>query len=147
MRKEEWNKARMELAAERKGQPKRGHGRQKGGQTEKTAAEQRVETVKWAKYPLLMNPDNLNERYKTKLQQILIRDRRLATAYRLKEDRGSSSSYLSRKSRGNWEVAKEGVVMPDTTVCRATAQDQAAQGRHSCHNLLRDFQRTHGVDK
>ena len=33
-----------------------------------------------------MNPDNLNERYKTKLQQILLRDRRLATAYRLKED-------------------------------------------------------------
>ena len=33
-----------------------------------------------------MNPDNLNERYKTKLQQILLRNRRLATAYRLKED-------------------------------------------------------------
>ena len=33
-----------------------------------------------------MNPDNLNEHYKTKLQQILLRDRRLATAYRLKED-------------------------------------------------------------
>ena len=76
----------MELAAERKGQPKRGRGRQKCGQTEKTAAEQRVETVKSAKYPLLMNPDNLNERYKTKLQQILLRNRRLATAYRLKED-------------------------------------------------------------
>ena len=85
VRKEEWNKARMELAAERKGQPKRGRGRQKGGQTEKTAAEQRVETVKSAKYPLLMNPDHLNERYKAKLQQILLRDRRLATAYRLKE--------------------------------------------------------------
>lgn len=86
VRKEEWNKARMELAAERKGQPKRRCGRQKCGQTEKTAAEQRVETVKSAKYPLLMNPDNLNERYKTKLQQILLRNRRLATAYRLKEE-------------------------------------------------------------
>ena len=38
------------------------------------------------KYPLLMNPDNLSESYKAKLQQVLLRDRRLATAYRLKED-------------------------------------------------------------
>lgn len=86
VRKEEWNTARAELAAERKGQPKRGRGRPKGGKPTKTAAEQRVETVKAAKYPLLMNPDNLSESYKAKLQQILLRDRRLATAYRLKED-------------------------------------------------------------
>ena len=33
-----------------------------------------------------MNPDNLSESYKAKLQQILLRDRRLATAYRLKEN-------------------------------------------------------------
>ena len=33
-----------------------------------------------------MNPENLSESYKAKLQQILLRDRRLATAYRLKED-------------------------------------------------------------
>ena len=86
VRKEEWNKARAELAAERKGQPKRGRGRPKGGQSAKTAAEQRVETVKSARYPLLMNPENLSESYKAKLQQILLRDRKLATAYRLKED-------------------------------------------------------------
>ena len=86
VRKEEWNKARMELAAERNAQPKRGRGKPKGSQAEKTAAQQRVETIKSAKYPLLMNPDNLSECYKAKLQQILLRDRRLATAYRLKED-------------------------------------------------------------
>ena len=33
-----------------------------------------------------MNPENLSESYKAKLQQILLRDRKLATAYRLKED-------------------------------------------------------------
>ena len=33
-----------------------------------------------------MNPDNLSESYTAKLQQILLRDRRLATAYRLKEN-------------------------------------------------------------
>ena len=50
----------------------------KGGKSVKTAVEQRVETVKAAKYPLLMNPDNLSESYKAKLQQILLRDCRLA---------------------------------------------------------------------
>ena len=33
-----------------------------------------------------MNPENLSESYKAKLQHILLRDRKLATAYRLKED-------------------------------------------------------------
>ena len=86
VRQEEWNKARAALAAERKGQPKQGRGRPKGGKSAKTVAEQRVETVKAAKYPLLMNPNNLSENYKAKLQLILLRDPRLATAYRLKED-------------------------------------------------------------
>ena len=54
VRKEDWNTARAELAAERKGQAKHGRGRPKGGKSTKTAAEQRIETVKAAKYPLLM---------------------------------------------------------------------------------------------
>ena len=33
-----------------------------------------------------MNPDNLNEAYQAKLKQLLLRNRRLATAYRLKEE-------------------------------------------------------------
>ena len=33
-----------------------------------------------------LNTYNLSESYKAKLQQVLLRDRRLATAYRLKED-------------------------------------------------------------
>ena len=33
-----------------------------------------------------MNPENLSESYQAKLKQILLRNRRLATAYRLKED-------------------------------------------------------------
>ena len=33
-----------------------------------------------------MNPDNLNEAYQAKLKQLLLHNRRLATAYRLKEE-------------------------------------------------------------
>ena len=33
-----------------------------------------------------MNPDNLNEAFQAKLKQLLLRNRRLATAYRLKEE-------------------------------------------------------------
>ena len=33
-----------------------------------------------------MNPENLNEAYQAKLKQLLLRNRRLATAYRLKEE-------------------------------------------------------------
>ena len=61
-------------------------GRPKGGKKEKTKLELQVKAVRSAKYPLLMNPENLSESYQAKLQQILLRDRRLATAYRLKED-------------------------------------------------------------
>ena len=42
--------------------------------------------MKSSKYPLLMNPEHLSETYQAKLQQILLYDRRLATAYRLKEE-------------------------------------------------------------
>ena len=35
---------------------------------------------------MLMNPDNLNEAFQAKLKQLLLRNRRLATAYRLKEE-------------------------------------------------------------
>ena len=41
--------------------------------------------MKSSKYPPLMNPDHLSESYQVKLQEILLYDKRLATAYRLKE--------------------------------------------------------------
>ena len=84
VRREEWNKARAELAKEKR--EKSDRGRPKGGRKQKTAAEQRVEAVKSSKYSLLMNPENLNEAYQAKLRQLLLHDRRLATAYRLKEE-------------------------------------------------------------
>ena len=85
VRKDEWNKARYELnKSNQKAKGKRG--RPKGGHKEKTTLELQIEAVRSAKYPLLMNPENLSETYQAKLQQILLRDRRLATAYRLKED-------------------------------------------------------------
>ena len=70
------------LDAVRKGK----RGRPKGGKKTKTKLELQVEAVRSAKYPLLMNPENLSESYQAKLKQILLRNRRLATAYRLKED-------------------------------------------------------------
>ena len=85
VRKQQWNKAREKVAAEKRGQAKRGRGRPKGGATEKTAAQNKAEVMKSSKYPLLMNPDHLGESYKAKLQEVLLYDKRLATAYRLKE--------------------------------------------------------------
>ena len=85
VRKQQWNKAREKVAAEKRGQAKRGRGRPKGGSAEKTAAQKEAEIMKSSKYPLLMNPDHLDESYQAKLQAILLYDRRLATAYRLKE--------------------------------------------------------------
>lgn len=85
VRKQQWNKAREKVAAEKKGQAKRGKGRPKGGSTEKTAAQTEAEIMKSSKYPLLMNPEHLSESYQAKLQQVLLYDKRLATAYRLKE--------------------------------------------------------------
>ena len=66
VRREEWNKARAELAKEKK--EKFGRGRPKGGKKQKSSAEQRVEAVKSSKYSLLMNPENLSETYQTKLK-------------------------------------------------------------------------------
>ena len=87
VRKEEWNNARNELKkASDKSKAKGKRGRPKGGKKEKTRLELQVEAVRSAKYPILMNPENLSESYQAKLKQILLRNRRLATAYRLKED-------------------------------------------------------------
>jgi len=85
VRKQQWNEARKKVAEENKGKPKRGKGRPKGGSAEKTAAQKEAEMMKSSKYPLLMNPEHLGESYQAKLQEILLYDRRLATAYRLKE--------------------------------------------------------------
>ena len=84
VRREEWNKARAELAKEKK--EKSGRGRPKGGRKQKSAAEQHVDAVKSSRYSLLMNPENLSETYQAKLKQLLLHDKRLATAYRLKEE-------------------------------------------------------------
>ena len=85
VRREIWNDARHELAKEKK-PDKANKGRPKGGHKEKSEVEQLVETIKSSKYPLLMNPENLNEGYQAKLKQILLHNRRLVTAYRLKEE-------------------------------------------------------------
>ena len=85
VRKQEWNKAREKVSAEKKGQAKRGRGRPKGGSTEKSVAQKEAEIMKNAKYPLLMNPEHLGESYQAKLKEVLLYDKRLATAYRLKE--------------------------------------------------------------
>ena len=76
VRKQQWNKAREKVAAEKRGQAKRGRGRPKGGATEKTAAQKKAEVMKSSKYPLLMNPDHLGESYKAKLQEVLLYDKR-----------------------------------------------------------------------
>ncbi|MBO4219443.1 MAG: ISL3 family transposase [Clostridia bacterium] len=85
VRKQQWNEARRRIAEENKEKSKRGKGRPKGGCEKKTAAQKEAEIMKGSKYPLLMNPDHLNESYRAKLQEVLLYDRRLATAYRLKE--------------------------------------------------------------
>lgn len=86
VRRDEWNKVRIELAKERKGREKPKRGRPKGEKASKSVFERQVEDIKSAKYPLLMNPNRLNESYKAKLSQILLHNRRLATAYHLKEE-------------------------------------------------------------
>ena len=85
VRKQEWNEARRKVAEESKGKPKRGKGRPKKDTAAKTSAQKAVERIKHSRYPLLMNPENLSESYRAKLQEVLLYDRRLATAYRLKE--------------------------------------------------------------
>ncbi len=86
VRRQEWSKARDQLARENKGKPKANRGRPKDGSSHKSKAQLAVETLKSAKYPLLMNPDHLSHTYQTKLAQVLLHNKRLATAYRLKED-------------------------------------------------------------
>ena len=81
VRKEEWNDARKQLSEEKK--------LIKAGKAEPkdiAETEQLVKTIKSSKYPLLMNPEHLSENYSAKLDMILLHDRRLATAYRLKEE-------------------------------------------------------------
>lgn len=85
VRKQQWNKAREKVAAENRGQARRSRGRPKGGSMEKTAAQKEAEIMKSSKYPLLMNPEHLGESYQAKLREVLLYDKRLATAYRLKE--------------------------------------------------------------
>ena len=85
VRKQQWNEARKKVAEEKKGKPKREKGRPKGGSAEKSAAQKAAEIMKSSKYPLLMNPEHLGESYQVKLREVLLYDRRLATAYRLKE--------------------------------------------------------------
>ena len=84
VRREVWNDARKGLSTEKK--------KLRSSKTDcknKAKVEQLgevVETVKSSKYPLLMNPENLNENYSAKLELLLLHNRRLATAYRLKEE-------------------------------------------------------------
>ena len=81
VRKEIWNNARKKLSKEKK--------LIKVDKTEPkdiAGTEQLVKSIKLSKYPLLMNPENLNENYSAKLDMILLHNRRLATAYRLKEE-------------------------------------------------------------
>ena len=70
VRKEEWNNARNELKKSNdKSKAKGKCGRPKGGKKEKTKLELQVEAVRSAKYPLLMNPENLSESYQAKLER------------------------------------------------------------------------------
>jgi Transposase and inactivated derivatives len=81
VRKEEWNDVRKKLSEEKK--------LIKSGKAEpkdSAETEQLVKSIKSSKYPLLMNPEHLSENYSAKLDMILLHDRRLATAYRLKEE-------------------------------------------------------------
>ena len=86
VRKQQLAEARRTIAAEQKGKPKRKVGRPKGGLAEKTEAQKAAELVRKAKFPLLMNPDHLSESYQARLREVLLYDKRLATAYQLKEE-------------------------------------------------------------
>lgn len=85
VRKQQWNKAKEKVAMEKREKSKSGKESTKCGSTEKSAAQKEVEIMKSAKYPLLLNPERLSESYQAKLQEVLLYDKRLATAYRLKE--------------------------------------------------------------
>ena len=84
VRREEWNKARTALKEEAKKGAK--SKKDKQGNSEKKQAHQDANDLRGLKYSLLMNPDKLKEEKKAKLEQTLLRNRRLSTAYTLKED-------------------------------------------------------------
>ena len=86
IRRQEWNRARAKLAKENAAKPKAKQGRPTGGSTSKSDAQAAADVLKSAKYPLLLNPEHLSDSYQAKLSQILLHNRRLATAYKLKED-------------------------------------------------------------
>ena len=86
VRKQQLAEARRAMAVKQKGKPKRKVGRPKGGPAEKTKTQKAAELVRKAKFPLLMNPDHLSESYQARLREVLLYDKRLATAYRLKEE-------------------------------------------------------------
>lgn len=86
VRKQQLAEARRTVSEEQKGKGKRKVGRPKGGFAEKTEAQKAAELVRIAKFPLLMNPDHLSESYQIRLREVLLYDKRLATAYRLKEE-------------------------------------------------------------
>ncbi len=81
VRKDVWNDARKKLSEEKK--------LIKAGKAEPkdiAETEQLVKSIKSSKYPLLMNPEHLDENYSAKLDMILLHNRHLTTAYRLKEE-------------------------------------------------------------
>ena len=86
IRRQEWNKARVKQANENASKPKAKRGRLAVRPTSKSGVQTAAEALKSAKYPLLLNPDHLSDAYQAKLSQILLHNKRLATAYRLKED-------------------------------------------------------------
>ena len=86
IRRQEWNKARVKQANENASKPKAKRGRLAVRPTSKSDVQTAAEALKSAKYPLLLNPDHLSDAYQAKLSQILLHNKRLATAYRLKED-------------------------------------------------------------
>ena len=88
VRREEWNKAKSAMKEEKEAAEKAETTGKKDGQARasKAQARQAVNDLRGMKYPLLMNPDKLRAEVKAKLEQCLLRNRRMSTAYTLKED-------------------------------------------------------------
>ena len=89
VRREEWNKAKTTMKEEEK---KAAENKETASKKDRQANQTRTQTrqavndLRGMKYPLLMNPDKLREEVKAKLEQTLLRNKRLSTAYTLKED-------------------------------------------------------------
>lgn len=89
VRREEWNKAKTTMKEEEK---KAAENKETASKKDRQANQARTQTrqavndLRGMKYPLLMNPDKLREEVKAKLEQTLLRNKRLSTAYTLKED-------------------------------------------------------------